>query len=199
MTTITIEVNQALFAEAREACGAASDDDVVRRALDAVIQDRARSSRDTSDRALDDAPHEGERWRAMYAASPTRSVTTDVDDAVLSRALEACGLRPDDETIQSGLQALIRAAAYKRMLGFIGMERDLAVPDVPRRREPAFGRAAPEMQLIEALREVSDRDWALQWLTTPHSELDGRTPLAGLVASRELAIRVLALLRRERG
>lgn len=196
--TTMIDVNQALFAEAREACGATSDEEVVRRALDAVIQDRARSSRDPSYRLVDDSPHECERWRAMYAASPIRSVTADLDEAVLAAAREACGGRPDDAIIRSGLQMLIRKAAYECLMSFGGSERDLSVPDVPRRREPAVPDTlgtSPEARVIAVLRTVFDRDWAIQWLTTAHPDLESRTPLAALLASSQLAGQVLDLLR----
>jgi hypothetical protein len=59
--------------------------------------------------------------------------TLNIDPKLLKEAREAVRAATDTETIQLGLKALIRHAAYQRMLTFIGSEP--GAKDVPRRRE----------------------------------------------------------------
>ena len=59
--------------------------------------------------------------------------TFNVDAALLREAKLACGAATDTETLRLGLEALVRHAAYQRMLQFLGSEP--GAEDVPRRRE----------------------------------------------------------------
>jgi len=58
--------------------------------------------------------------------------TFNVDKDLLREAKEACGAKTDTETIRLGLEALVRHAAYERMIAYGGTEAYSA--DVPRRR-----------------------------------------------------------------
>lgn len=59
--------------------------------------------------------------------------TFDIDPKLLKEAREAIGASTDTEAVHKGLEALVRHAAYQRMLTYIGSEPD--AKDVPRRRE----------------------------------------------------------------
>jgi Arc/MetJ family transcription regulator len=59
--------------------------------------------------------------------------TLRIDAKVLARAKAACGAATDNETVQLGLEALLRHADYERLRVFRGSEP--AAPNVPRRRE----------------------------------------------------------------
>lgn len=59
--------------------------------------------------------------------------TLNVDDKLLDEAKAACGAVTDTETVRLGLEALVRHAAYERLLALRGAEPD--AKDVPRRRE----------------------------------------------------------------
>jgi len=59
--------------------------------------------------------------------------TFNVDKELLREAKEACGAKTDTETIRLGLEALVRNAAYERIIAFGGSEP--YSEDVPRRRE----------------------------------------------------------------
>ena len=60
--------------------------------------------------------------------------TLNVDEKTLQEAKTACGAPTDTETIRLGLEALIRQAAYQRLLRLRGSEKSAV--DIPRRREP---------------------------------------------------------------
>jgi hypothetical protein len=59
--------------------------------------------------------------------------TFNVDDELLREAKAACGATTDTATIQMGLEALVRHAAYQRLRTLLGTEPNAR--DVPRRRE----------------------------------------------------------------
>lgn len=59
--------------------------------------------------------------------------TLNIDDTILRSAREACGASTDTETVQLGLQALIRQTSYQRLRKLRGSEEHAV--DVPRRRE----------------------------------------------------------------
>lgn len=59
--------------------------------------------------------------------------TLNIDQPMLEEAKAACGEATDTETVQLGLESLIRQAANQRMRRLRGSEK-IAV-DVPRRRE----------------------------------------------------------------
>jgi len=64
--------------------------------------------------------------------------TFNVDSELLKGAKAACGATTDTETIQMGLEALVRHAAYERLRTLLGTEP--RARDVPRRRERASPR-----------------------------------------------------------
>ena len=57
----------------------------------------------------------------------------EIDARLLKEARAAVGAGTDAETIQLGLEALVRHNAYQRLREFAGTEPD--AKDVPRRRE----------------------------------------------------------------
>ena len=59
--------------------------------------------------------------------------TLNIDEKLLKEAKQACGAASDTETIRLGLDALVRHAAYQRLLALQGSEP--GAKDVPRRRE----------------------------------------------------------------
>lgn len=59
--------------------------------------------------------------------------TFNVDPELLRKAREESGASTDTDTVRLGLEALVRAAAYRRLAAFRGSEPD--AQDVPRRRE----------------------------------------------------------------
>jgi hypothetical protein len=59
--------------------------------------------------------------------------TLNIDETLLREAKEACNATTETETVRLGLEALVRHAAYQRLLAFRGSEPD--AKDVPRRRE----------------------------------------------------------------
>jgi hypothetical protein len=59
--------------------------------------------------------------------------TLNIDETLLRSARSACGANTDTDTIRLGLEALVRQAAYQRLLRLEGSEPDAAA--VPRRRE----------------------------------------------------------------
>ena len=65
----------------------------------------------------------------------------EIDGKLLKEARAAVGAGTDAETIQLGLEALVRHNAYQRLREFLGTEPD--AKDVPRRREkPVSAREA---------------------------------------------------------
>ena len=60
--------------------------------------------------------------------------TLNIDKQLLKEAREACGASTDTDAVRLGLEALVRSAAYRRIMDFAGSEPDAR--DVPRRREP---------------------------------------------------------------
>lgn len=59
--------------------------------------------------------------------------TLNIDETVLKNARQACGASTDTETVQLGLQALIRQTAYQRLRKLRGSEPHAV--EFPRRRE----------------------------------------------------------------
>ena len=59
--------------------------------------------------------------------------TLNIDENTLQEAKAACGAPTDTETVRLGLEALIRQAAYQRLLNLRGSEKGAV--DIPRRRE----------------------------------------------------------------
>ncbi len=59
--------------------------------------------------------------------------TLNIDEKLLREAKAACGAKTDTDTVRSGLEALVRRAAYQRLRALLGTEPD--AQDVPRRRE----------------------------------------------------------------
>jgi hypothetical protein len=57
--------------------------------------------------------------------------------ALLADAKAACGAETDTATVHEGLQALVRAAARRRMQALLGTLAERGPLDVPRRRRPA--------------------------------------------------------------
>lgn len=64
--------------------------------------------------------------------------TFNVDPKLLKAAREAVGGKTATETIQLGLEELVRTAAMKRLVSYFGSEPD--AKDVPRRREAPKGK-----------------------------------------------------------
>jgi Arc/MetJ family transcription regulator len=60
--------------------------------------------------------------------------TLNIDDALLASAKKAAGTSTDTETVQLGLEALVRRAAYERLARLGGTEPQAR--DVPRRKAP---------------------------------------------------------------
>ena len=58
--------------------------------------------------------------------------TFNIDEQLLREARDASRARTGTETIRLGLEALIRSAAYQRLLAYAGSEP--YAQDVPRRR-----------------------------------------------------------------
>ena len=70
--------------------------------------------------------------------------TLHIDDALLQEAKTASGAVTDTDTVRLGLEALVRHAAYQRLLAFRGSEPH--AQDVPRRREkPSRGRVGGKL------------------------------------------------------
>lgn len=67
--------------------------------------------------------------------------TLHIDDALLRDAKSASGAKTDTSTVQLGLEALIREAAYRRLRVLRGSEPHAR--EVPRRRERAASTAHP--------------------------------------------------------
>ena len=68
--------------------------------------------------------------------------TLHVDDRLLRSARAASGASTDTETVRLGLEALVRQAAYERLLALRGSEP--GATDAPRRREePRGSRSRP--------------------------------------------------------
>ena len=61
------------------------------------------------------------------------TITLEIDETVLREAREVAGALTDSQTVQLGLEALIRHGAYQRLRMLRGSEK--VVVDVPRRRE----------------------------------------------------------------
>jgi hypothetical protein len=59
--------------------------------------------------------------------------TLHIDQRPLREARTACGATTDTEAVRLGLEALVRHAAYQRLIALRGSET--RVRDVPRRRE----------------------------------------------------------------
>jgi len=59
--------------------------------------------------------------------------TLHIDEQLLKEARRACGATTDTDTVRSGLEALVRHAAYQRLRMLRGSEPH--AQDVPRRRE----------------------------------------------------------------
>ncbi len=59
--------------------------------------------------------------------------TLNIDEQLLQQARLACDAATDTETVRLGLEALVRHAAYQRLIALAGSETDAI--DVPRRRE----------------------------------------------------------------
>jgi Arc/MetJ family transcription regulator len=59
--------------------------------------------------------------------------TLNIDEKLLEEAKAACGAATDTETVRLGLEALVRHAAYQRLMALAGTEPN--AKDVPRRRE----------------------------------------------------------------
>lgn len=72
--------------------------------------------------------------------------TLNIDAKLLKDAKNACGAKTDTETVQLGLQALIRRAAYKRLATYGGTEPE--TQDVPRRREEPISEESNEHRRI---------------------------------------------------
>ena len=68
--------------------------------------------------------------------------TFNVNEKLLKEAKAACGAKTDTDTIGLGLEALVRHAAYQRLMTFGGSEPDAR--DVPRRRE----KPAPKRRVV---------------------------------------------------
>lgn len=62
--------------------------------------------------------------------------TLNIDAALLAEARAACRAATDTETVQRGLQALVRRVALERLIAY----REPGARDVPRRREAASAR-----------------------------------------------------------
>jgi Arc/MetJ family transcription regulator len=78
---------------------------------------------------------------SLYGTIICMKKTLHIDEALLADARSACQATTDTETIRLGLEALVRHAAYERLLRLRGSEPH--AKDVPRRRErPAAKRAA---------------------------------------------------------
>jgi Arc/MetJ family transcription regulator len=58
--------------------------------------------------------------------------TLNIDDDLLKEARLAVHASSDTETVRLGLESLVRAAAYQRMITLRGSEPD--AKDIPRRR-----------------------------------------------------------------
>jgi hypothetical protein len=69
----------------------------------------------------------------MYGKLICVKKTLNIDAKLLKDAKAACGATTDTEAIRTGLEALVRRAAYERMRKLLGTEPD--AQDVPRRRE----------------------------------------------------------------
>jgi Arc/MetJ family transcription regulator len=65
--------------------------------------------------------------------------TLDIDDDLLAEAMKEAGATTKTETVRLGLQALVAAAARRRIAALHGKIPDAAAP--PRRRLPASDRA----------------------------------------------------------
>ncbi len=59
--------------------------------------------------------------------------TLNIDEDLLQEAKLACNATTDTETVRLGLEALVRHAAYQRLVALAGSEPNAS--DVPRRRE----------------------------------------------------------------
>ncbi|MGH9414238.1 MAG: type II toxin-antitoxin system VapB family antitoxin [Terriglobales bacterium] len=66
--------------------------------------------------------------------------TLNIDAKLLAEARASCGARTDTATIHEGLLALVRRAAFERMLQYAGSEPN--AQNVPRRREAPRARRA---------------------------------------------------------
>lgn len=64
--------------------------------------------------------------------------TLNIDAGLLAEARAACRAATDTETVQRGLQALVRRAALERLIAY----REPGARDVQRRREAASARHA---------------------------------------------------------
>jgi hypothetical protein len=69
--------------------------------------------------------------------------TFNIDPKLLKEAKQACGAKTDTDAIRIGLQALVRRAAYERMIAYAGSEGP-NVQDVPRRRPEVLEEEPPK-------------------------------------------------------